>query len=1008
MPNVAPADSVLFTYIGYKSQTLVRGLLSDMVVELVEDDQLLEEIVVVGYGTQRKSDLTGSVSSLRGADLAKIPSLSPEQALQGKIAGVQINSVSGAPGATPAVRIRGVGTLNNSAPIYVVDGVILDDISFLNSNDIESMEILKDASATFIYGSRGANGVVLVTTKRAKSGAGGSIDPVINVSSEYSVQHLQKKMDLLTPRQFANVVNQISPGLLAGQLGATNWQDEIFNQMRPIYSFHAGVTGPSARNNYYFGLGYFSHDGIIDKSDYKRLSLKINDSYSITNNIKVGANCTVSPDYKNNEAGVVAMAYRAWPTSVPFNADGSFAEVQGAGNPLAAIEYYNSYTSRIRGVGNIFTDINFLKHFTFRSSFGQDYSHVKNKSFTPAYFVSSSQSNSLSDLNVSSIDYFTWLWENTLNYNQDFGKHDVDALAGYTSQKFTTETIGASIQSLVGNDPALWYLQSGDITYLTANNTGEITTLVSSLFRLNYSFNDKYLLTASVRRDGSSKFGRNNRYGTFPSFAAGWNIHNEDFFKSVKSISKLKLRASWGIIGNEKIPWSRQYSLVNNDQNAVFNETFYPWATYGRSGRVKEEYINHACRLILNAKYDLGLFDNPYKYIHENRNKMEMMSPDKLALSREIAAKSCVLLKNENDVLPLQKDQKIAFFCPFIDDQRNLIGNWSGAGDWKQAVSIRNSLTSKYPQNKFLFAKGCNIMEDELLRKRLNDHDGRIEMDTQSADQLITEAVQIAGQADVVVVALGETFGMSGEAACRTDIRLLENQRRLLEALVKTNKQVVLVLMNGRPLDLSWEDANVTAILEIWFAGSQAGHAITDVLFGDVNPSGKLTMTFPRNVGQVPIYYNAKNTGRPFDPSDKYTSKYLDVANIPLYPFGYGLSYTSFQYSGLTIDKQALRNNVKLVVTVDVKNTGKRAGEEIVQLYIRDLVGSITRPVKELKGFRKISLNPGQSTRVSFELTADDLTFYNAQLKLVTEPGEFEVFAGSHSATTDRVSFRFE
>lgn len=447
---------------------------------------------------------------------------------------------------------------------------------------------------------------------------------------------------------------------------------------------------------------------------------------------------------------------------------------------------------------------------------------------------------------------------------------------------------------------------------------------------------------------------------------------------------------------------------MNNDQNAVFNETFYPWATYGRSGRVKEEYINHACRLILNAKYDLGLFDNPYRYIDENRNKMEMKSPDKLALSREIAAKSCVLLKNENDVLPLQKDQKIAFIGPFIDDQRNLIGNWSGAGDWKQAVSIRNSLTSKYPQNKFLFAKGCNIMEDEVLRKRLNDHDGRIEMDTQSADQLITEAVQIAGQADVVVVALGETFGMSGEAACRTDIRLLENQRRLLEALVKTNKQVVLVLMNGRPLDLSWEDANVTAILEIWFAGSQAGHAITDVLFGDVNPSGKLTMTFPRNVGQVPIYYNAKNTGRPFDPSDKYTSKYLDVANIPLYPFGYGLSYTSFQYSGLTIDKQALRNNVKLVVTVDVKNTGKRAGEEIVQLYIRDLVGSITRPVKELKGFRKISLNPGQSTRVSFELTADDLTFYNAQLKLVTEPGEFEVFAGSHSATTDRVSFRFE
>jgi len=581
---VSPQDSVVFTYLGFLSKTIQRGLLSEMIVELVEDDKLLDEIVVIGYGTQKKSDLTGSVSSMRGADLTKIPSLSPEQALQGKIAGVQVNSISGAPGATPAVRIRGVGTLNNSAPIYVVDGVILDDISFLNSNDIESMDILKDASATSIYGSRGANGVVIVTTKRAKTGIGGSSEPVINVSSEYSVQHLQKSIDLLSPSQFANVVTQISPGLLTGQLGATDWQDEIFDQMRPIYTFHAGITGASARNNYYFGLGYFSHDGIIAKSDYKRLSLKINDSYTVSDHIKVGANYTISPDYKNNEAGVVAMAYRAWPTSVPFNADGSFAEVQGSGNPLAAIEFNNSYTSRIRGVGNIYTDITFLKNFTFRSSFGQDYSHVKNKSFTPSYFVSSSQSNVLSDLNVSSIDYFTWLWENTLNYSKDFKKHHIDALAGYTSQKFTTETIGASIQSLVGSDPALWYLQSGDITYLTANNAGEITTLLSSLFRVNYSYNNKYLFTASVRRDGSSKFGSNNRYGTFPSFAAGWNIHNEDFFKSQKSINKLKLRASWGIIGNEKIPWSRQYSLVNNAQNVVFNETLYPGATYGISG----------------------------------------------------------------------------------------------------------------------------------------------------------------------------------------------------------------------------------------------------------------------------------------------------------------------------------------------------------------------------------------------------------------------------------------
>ena len=575
-------DSIVFSFIGYKTQTILRGDKNRIDIELEEDNKLFDEIVVIGYGTQKKSDITGSVSSLRGADLTAIPSLSPEQALQGKIAGVQVNSVSGAPGATPVVRIRGVGTLNNSAPIYVVDGVILDDISFLNSNDIESMEILKDASATAIYGSRGANGVVIVSTKRAT--IGGTSEPIINVSSEFSVQHLRKKIELLNASQFASVANQISPGTLSGTLGATDWQDEIFDQFRPIYTFHASVTGASERNNYYFGLGYFSQDGIIAKSDYKRLSLKLNDSYKIKNNIKVGVNYTISPDYKNNDAGVVAMAYRAWPTSVPYNADGNYAEVFGAGNPLAAIEFNNSYTNRLRAVGNIFADFTILKDFVFRSSFGQDYSHVKNKSFTPAFFVSPTQSNDLSSLNVSMVDYFTWLWENTLSYNKNFGKHHVEGLAGYTSQKYTTETVGGGIRDLVGNDPALWYLQSGNTTYLTGTNKGEITTLVSSLFRANYSYDSRYLFTASVRRDGSSKFGKNNRYGVFPSFAAGWNLHNEAFLADQKIFSRLKLRASWGIIGNEKIPWSRQYSLVNNGQNAVLNETLVAGATYGISG----------------------------------------------------------------------------------------------------------------------------------------------------------------------------------------------------------------------------------------------------------------------------------------------------------------------------------------------------------------------------------------------------------------------------------------
>ncbi len=605
--NLTDTDSVLvFAYVGYSAQTIVIGSRTEINIQLVDVAAITEEVQVIGYGTVKKSDRTGAVSSLRGADITKIPSMSPEQAMQGKIAGVQVNSASGAPGSTPVVRIRGVGTLNNSAPIYVVDGVILDDISFLSSADIESMEILKDASATAIYGSRGANGVVMVTTKRAgETGGveGGSIGPQISVSAEYSMQHLQKYIDLLSANQFVNTANAISPGTFtsATPIYNTDWQRQIFsNQLAPIYNVNVGVTGASARNNYYFGLSYFQQDGIIAKSNYKRLSLKLNDSYKLMKNIKVGINYTVSPDVKQNEAGVVAQAYRAWPTSRPYNDDGSFAEVRGSGNPLAAIEYNNSFTNRIRAVGNVYTDITILKDFVFRSSFGQDYSYVKDRSFTPAFFVSSNQSNVLNDLSVGNTTHFTWLWENTLNYSKQFGKHQFDALAGYTSQKYRREFLQSTIQDLLGEDPALWYISAGNIEYLTSTHNGEINTMTSVLGRVNYVYDNRYLFTASFRRDGSSKFGPANKYGNFPSFAAGWNIHNEEFFSKEGAINRLKLRASWGIIGNEKISWANQFSLIQNNQNAVFNEILVQGATFGATG-------NPDLRWEETTQFDAGL-----------------------------------------------------------------------------------------------------------------------------------------------------------------------------------------------------------------------------------------------------------------------------------------------------------------------------------------------------------------------------------------------------------------
>ena len=441
------------------------------------------------------------------------------------------------------------------------------------------------------------------------------------------------------------------------------------------------------------------------------------------------------------------------------------------------------------------------------------------------------------------------------------------------------------------------------------------------------------------------------------------------------------------------------------DQDMV-GELFLKYAAdLVHAGKVPESQIDAACRRVLEAKYKLGLFDDPFRYINEERAKKEILSPDKLQLSREAATKSIVLLKNSKQVLPLNAEKRIAFIGPFVKDQRNLMGSWSAAGDSKNCVSLWKALETKYGADKFLFAKGCNIIDDAALITRLNHDGGNLTLDEKTPAQMIDEAVQTAKKADVVVAVLGEPAAVSGEAASRSVIGLFENQVALLKALKATGKPIALVLMNGRPLTLSWEDSNMDAILETWFAGTEAGPAIVDVLFAEHNPSGKLTMTFPRNVGQIPIYYNHKNTGRPFDPADKYRSKYLDIPNDPLYPFGYGLSYTNFSYGDITLNTTSLKPGDVLTATTTVRNTGKSEGTETVQLYIRDMVGSITRPVEELKSFQKISLKPGESKTVEFKITSDDLRFYNSDLKFVAEPGDFKLFIGPNSRDLKETKF---
>ncbi|MBJ6142075.1 beta-glucosidase BglX [Hymenobacter sp. BT559] len=427
-----------------------------------------------------------------------------------------------------------------------------------------------------------------------------------------------------------------------------------------------------------------------------------------------------------------------------------------------------------------------------------------------------------------------------------------------------------------------------------------------------------------------------------------------------------------------------------------------------KEGTVKQADVDAACRRVLEAKYRLGLFQDPYRGVSEERAKQVLMQPAFVQAARDIARRSLVLLKNDNQTLPLKNTANIAVVGPLADRPVDMIGSWSGAGDGKQAISILQGIKNVGGSTiRVTYAHGANVTEDDQLIKRLNEHGGQLNIDPRPADAQIAEAVAAAQKAEVVVAVVGESQGMTGEAASRADIGLPGRQLDLLKALKATGKPLVVVLCNGRPLTLPWENDNASAILETWFGGTQAGNAVADVLFGVYNPSGKITMTFPRSVGQVPIYYNHKSTGRPYAGVllDKYKSRYLDVSNDPLYPFGYGLSYSTFTYSKPTVSKASITPSQGLDVTVTVKNSGQRDGEEVVQFYLRDVVGSSTRPVQELKGFQKILLKAGESRQVTFHVSNNDLKFYNDDLKWVAEPGEFEAMTGGNSRDVQKVSF---
>lgn len=406
-----------------------------------------------------------------------------------------------------------------------------------------------------------------------------------------------------------------------------------------------------------------------------------------------------------------------------------------------------------------------------------------------------------------------------------------------------------------------------------------------------------------------------------------------------------------------------------------------------KENKLSEETINESVRRILRVKFLLGLFDNPYAYCDVQREKSSIMSKEIQDAALKVAQESIVLLKNEKNILPLRKDIKtIAVIGPLADDKKNPLGGWAAFGNSDDVITLIDGLKNKVPNTKILYSKGCEIESDSK--------DG------------FSDAISKAKNSDVVILVLGEGRDMSGEARNRASLNLPGVQEELVKEIYKTGKPIVVILMNGRPLSIEWIDKNISGIIEAWFPGIKAGQAIADVLFGDINPNGKLPVTFPRTVGQVPIYYNHKNTGRPPSVLNPFSSKYIDVPYTPLYPFGFGLSYTNFEYNNLKLNKDKISFNDTLTIIVQVKNNGNYDGKEVVQLYVQDLVGSITRPVKELKGFKKIFLKKGETQTVEFKITKDDLAFWTWEsnstligkdVKYITEPGKFKVFVGTNS-----------
>lgn len=628
-----PSDATLvFSFVGMKTLEVPVDGRSKINVILKEDSKLIDEVVVVGYGVQKKTDLTGAVASVTGADLQRTTSANVANALQGKVSGVMVSSY-GAPGSQPEVKIRGIGTTNNSSPLYVVDGLLTNDISFLNSHDVQSMEVLKDASATAIYGSRGANGVIIITTKQGKKGK-----PTITITGSEGFQIAGDRLKMADASEYATLLNEAlvnsggtpqyaDPSVLGK---GTNWFDEIF-RTASVRDYQIALNGGSESTNYNLSAGFFQQQGVIKRNDYQRLTLRLNNDYKLGEKVTIGHNISAAFSQKaNEETGVVGQAYRLSPVVTPYDKDGNFSDSQNSstGNPLATLAYLNRDNWDNRIAGNAFLNWTLVPGLSFRTSLGVDYLGARVRRFTPEFYVSTTQKNEVNELSKSWSRDYTWLWENTLTYDLTIhDNHRINLLGGITSQKRKFELLEGSGRDLFSNDENYWYIDQTSKDSRTAFNNGYSETMMSYLFRANYTLMDRYLFTASFRADGSSKFGPENRWGYFPSVAAGWRMTEESWLKDRFSwLNNLKLRGSWGQIGNDKIGNYKYYALANisPDYDGVFNGIYYPGGTitslYNRSVHWErsEQY---------DIGLDLGLFGNrlTLELDYYNRDTKDML-----------------------------------------------------------------------------------------------------------------------------------------------------------------------------------------------------------------------------------------------------------------------------------------------------------------------------------------------------------------------------------------------